>query len=322
MTVSRAVREFLRHLSVSRGLATNTIRNYRIYLSVFEKWASSQKIIKIERLGLEEIFEFQLFLREVKEGQRSAKTTNSYLIALRCLLRYLLSRAVEVVAPDQVGLAKTSERVVEFLEPSEVDQLLDSLNRPDNRENQSAKAGLDQRRDRALIAILFSSGLRLHELIGLKRAQISLKKGEATVVGKGGRARLVFLSPEALESIVKYLRFRADGNPYLLIRHDQTSSKRPLSMRTVQRILKRRASEAGLTKRVTPHRLRHSFATDLLRNGADLRSVQALLGHASINTTQIYTHVTDQSLKNTYRRFHRARDQNSQTDDEEQRKRG
>lgn len=256
----------------------------------------------MEELTVEDMEEYALFLA----GElMTARTRNYYLIALRNLLKYLTSRKIKVLAAENVVLAKTVERQIHFLEPDELNGLVAAAGSNDHRPGRLKI----NRRNQAIIATLFSSGLRVGELVGLKRHQLSLGRAEISVRGKGGKIRLVFLSQPAQQLIGQYLHSRPDVNPYLFIRHfaDRRLDDRasPLTARSVQRIVGAAALAAGLTKPVTPHKLRHSFATDLLRNGADLRSVQALLGHASISTTQIYTHVTDRSLREIHQRYHR-----------------
>lgn len=273
--------------------------NYRRYLARFESWAEAQKLTEIEQLASEDVEEFARSLSHGDTATHNKKTQNYYLIALRALLKYLLNRDVEVMAPDKITLAKTPERQVEFLDADELANLREVI----------PNSNLTDKRDRAIISLLFSTGLRVSELISLKRNQISLKTGEFAVTGKGGKVRPVFLGSVARDDLSDYLQERRDANPYVFIRHYKTSEldtkrKTPLTPRSVQRILNHWAKLAGIEKPVSPHKLRHSFATDLLRNGADLRSVQALLGHSSITTTQVYTHITDKSLRDVHQRFH------------------
>jgi site-specific recombinase XerD len=216
------------------------------------------------------------------------------------MLKYLVGRDVAVMAPDRIELGKVSERQIHFLEPEEVSRLLEP----------PLESSITQLRDQAVLQLLFSSGLRVSELTGLKKSDVNIERGEFSVRGKGGKIRPVFLSESAQAALSAYLAARTDSHPYLFIRHFKNTAldskaKGGLTTRSVQRILKERAQLAGITKPVTPHKLRHSFATNLLRNGADLRSVQAMLGHASITTTQLYTHVTDKNLRETHERFHK-----------------
>ena len=298
MTVKRAVKDYIRFLEASRGASGYTVKNYRHYLSCFQNWAESKKVERIDQLSGEDVIDYQLFLLSDGVVKRSRITVNYYLIALRSLLKYLIGRDLTVLPPEKVNLSKTPSRQINFLERDEVLSLIKSS------EDHSSSG----RRNRAMIAVLFSSGLRISELLGLKRNQINLATGEFSVRGKGGKVRPGFLSSEALDILGDYIDNRSDTNPCLFIRHYKNahldSRKTPLGARAVQRIIATLAVKAGITKPVTPHKIRHSFATDLLRNGADIRSVQALLGHSSITTTQIYTHVTDKSLRDVHRRFH------------------
>lgn len=308
MTIQRSIREFLRHVTISQGLSANTIRNYSFYLTSFGKWLAENAVTKIGQITTDDIIEFQLYLSQ-KTPPISVTTRNYYLIAIRALLRYLVNHDQIALAPEKIVLAKIPQRQIHFFEPAEIEQLLAAI----------TGTGLSHLRDRAIIAVMFASGLRVGELVSLRRQQVSLSRAEVSVRGKGGKVRLVFLSPEAVLALTTYLKHRHDTNPYLFIRHFANSkldnTKQPLTSRSVQRLLHRWANAAGVVKPISPHTLRHSFATDLLRNGADLRSVQALLGHSSITTTQIYTHVTDQSLKDVHRRFHHP-DQPDQSPDQ------
>jgi site-specific recombinase XerD len=294
MLIRRAIKEYLRYCQ-RRGYSPNTVSSYRQYLAVFELWATAAALKNIEQASLEDIEDFQEFLHSSES--RGAKTINYYLIALRSLFKYWLSRDIEVLAPERITLAKTPARQVHFLESEEVERLLAA---PDGQ-------ALAIRRDRAILEVLYSTGLRVSELISLKRNHVNLKTGEFSIKGKGGKVRPVFLRQQAITSLSDYLQARSDSNPILFIRHQKNpqhdETAKALTARSVQRLLKHYGALAGIVKPLTPHKLRHSFATELLRNGADLRSVQELLGHSSITTTQVYTHVTNRSLKDIHRRF-------------------
>lgn len=298
MTTSRAVKDFVRYIDATKGFSAHTVKSYSHYLANFEGWALENKISKIEDLSAEDVIDYQLSLAKHGDKARSRRTINYYLIALRSLLKYLLNRDLAVLPPDKIQLSKVAERQIHFLLPEEIQELITSVVLED----------ISDYRDRAIIAVLFSTGLRVSELLSLKRNQVNLATGEFSVRGKGGKVRPVFLSEKALDALGEYIDLRADTNPSIFIRHHKNprfdSSKAPLSARTVQRALVQAAKRAGITKPISPHKIRHSFATDLLRNGADLRSVQVMLGHSSITTTQIYTHVTDKSLKDIHHRFH------------------
>ncbi len=296
MTTKRAIKEFLKYCVVSKGYSPNTVRNYTTYLTLFENWTEEKKITDIEQVTAEDIVDFQI--EKLYEVGKSKSTQNYYLIAIRALLKYLINRDVEVMSPEKITLSKTRGRQVSFLEPEEVAQIRTAIPIGD----------LSGLRDRAIYSMLYSTGLRISELTELKRNQVSVVSGEFSVKGKGGKVRPVFLTEEAIEDLGDYIDVRQDVNPYLFIRHftnpELDNKKNPLSARSIQRMLNKYARAAGITKPISPHKLRHSFATDLLRNGADLRSVQALLGHSSIATTQVYTHITDKSLREVHKKFH------------------
>jgi site-specific recombinase XerD len=225
------------------------------------------------------------------------KTQNYYLIALRAFLKYIRKRGVESLSPEFIELAKVPERSLDLITPQELDRLMKA---PDT----SSRQGL---RDRAILELLFSTGLRISELCNLSIDDVDLSRDEFSVRGKGDKIRVVFLSDNAKDAIKTYLLSRKDMDDALFVQYGKNSKdavRLRLSPRAVQRMLKVYAAKAGITRKVTPHVIRHSFATDLLSNGADLRSVQALLGHANIGTTQIYTHVTDKHLRDVHKKFH------------------
>ncbi len=234
-------------------------------------------------------------------------TQNYHIIAIRALLKYCAKRDIKTLPPEKIELADTQTRTVTFLELDEVELLLAAT--------QDEKNQLTAARDTALLETLFSTGLRVSELVSLDKAQINLQRGEFSVRGKGDKVRVAFLSPRAAAAIKQYLDLRADNFQPVFIQHslqtrkinDLSGEKLRLSQRAVQRLLKKYAVKAGIVKKVTPHTLRHSFATDLLISGADIRSVQAMLGHSSITTTQLYTHVTNQQLKEVHKAFHAKR---------------
>lgn len=291
MTFDRAKTDYLRYVRLSRNLSPKTLASYQGYLDKFGSYLREAQITKVEAITLEAVLDFQESLR-LKDQAVSAQTANYYLIAIRNLLKYLLSHNHNVLAPDRIELAKVAPRLLQPIEPEEFDQLLDSL----------TDKATTSKRDRAIIRVLFSTGVRVSELVNLKRSQISLKRGEAAVLGKGGKRRLVFFSPQAIDALEYYWQERHDDNPYAFA--SPRSTEKPITVRSVQRLITQLTKVSGLTKKVTPHQLRHAFATQLLRQGADLRSVQALLGHSSLNTTQIYTHVTNQGLKEVHQKFH------------------
>lgn len=296
MKISRAIEEFLRYCRTAKGFSPHTVRNYDHYLKALHDWTTENQITTTNQLSADDILDFQLHLQE-KNPSLGKQTLNYYLIAVRAWLKYLIGRDVKVMPPDKVTLAKTGARQIHFLEPDEVRRLIDA-------EDPNSKTIL---RDQAVLELLFSSGLRMSELTSLTRNAVNIDRGEFSVKGKGGKVRLVFLNSEAKTALAAYLNSRSDEAPPLFLANRTTRDKKaaPINARSIQRLLKRQALLAGITKPVTPHTLRHSFATNLLRNGADLRSVQAMLGHSSVTTTQLYTHVTDKGLREVFERFHR-----------------
>lgn len=267
-----------------------------------------------EQITNDLVRQYRLMLnrRVDRRGEGLKKSTQNYhLIALRSFLKYCAKRDVATLAPEKIELAKQSERQVEFLEGEELERLLAAPIQVHGAQS-TVHSKIVVLRDKAILETLFSTGLRVSELAQLRRENVNLKKDEFTVRGKGGKLRLVFLSPSAQEWLTRYCNDRRDVSPYLFVRHDRAgkdaADEKPLTARSIQRLVERYARAAGITKRITPHVLRHSFATDLLRNKADIRSVQAMLGHASITTTQIYTHVTDARLREVHQKHHSRND--------------
>ncbi len=317
MTLERSVRQFLEHLEIQEGKSRLTLRNYDHYLRTFITFCAP-KITTPENITLETVRLYRLWLNQPRKlpsrrdyVERGRKTQNYYLIALRAWLKYLSAQNVATLQPDKIVLAKVADREIGFLEPEEIDRI---VAQPDS-------TTLQGQRDKAILELLFSTGLRLGELTSLNRLDIQLKTGEFRIRGKGGHLRVVFLSPSATSALSNYLKRRRDHDPALFIRTqdnqfeakidqappDGDATDRRLAVRSVQRLVQKYAREAGIAKKVTPHVFRHSFATDLLQNGADLRSVQELLGHRSVTTTQIYTHVTNPQLQEVHRAFHARR---------------
>ena len=298
---SELISDFIEYIEVERGRSQKTAENYYLYLQRLIEFAGDEPIAN---LNAELIRKWRLWLNRYKgpDGETLSTITQSYhLIALRSFLRYCSKRDIETLTPEKIELPKINRKQVSFLTADEVMRLIDSVETSDTK-------GV---RDRAIIELLFSSGLRVSELCNLNRDHINLTRGEFTVRGKGQKDRPVFISPEASEWIAAYLKTRTDSAVPLFIRYsgaDQVDTRGEdlrLTPRSVQRIVSFYARKAGITKHVSPHSLRHSFATDLLMNGADLRSVQVMLGHSNISTTQVYTHVTDPHLHDVHQRFHR-----------------
>lgn len=308
-STNKLITDFLEYLEIEKGRSAKTIRNYDFYLRRFSDWAKNPSAAGINK---EMIRKYRLWLNRSVPGRSEEtlkkNTQNYHLIALRAFLKYLSRRDIKSLAPEQIELAKQPTRSVEFLEEDELERLLNAPMSKHRRKTAESGWSVVQMRDRAILETLFSTGLRVSELANLKIEQINLKRDEFTVRGKGDKPRVVFLSDEAKKWIKNYLAKRKDTSPYLFVSHDRAKKGRgntgPLTPRSIERMVKRYARDAGITKRITPHTMRHTFATDMLMAGADIRAVQDLLGHASITTTQIYTHITNKQLKQVHKKFH------------------
>lgn len=296
-------REFLEYLEIEKGRSLKTVENYDRYLTRYFKQATisspsgiTDESVRTYRLWLNRQPHFARSQRGQSGGETLKKNTQNYhLIALRVFLKYLAKRSVPSLAPEKIELAKTPGRDLDLIGDTELDRLL------------KAPTGGEEKdfRDRAMLELLFSTGLRVSELCNLNRDSIDLGRDEFSVRGKGEKVRLVFLSDPAREALKCYLKERKDLEEAMFVSLSKINAKRErLTPRSVERIIKKYAIQAGITKKVTPHTLRHSFATDLLQNGADIRSVQMMLGHSSVSTTQIYTHVTDKHLRDIHKKFH------------------
>lgn len=295
LSLEELKRQFLEYTEIERGRSFNTVRNYDHYLSNFLDFSKAKKVADITESVVRE---YRMWLNRMpasQDGTLKKKTQNYYLIALRAFLKYLAKRGFKTLSPEVIELAKVGERSIDLITPQDLTRLLEA---PDT----TTLSGL---RDKAILEALFSTGLRVSELCSLPR-DLDLRSDEFPIRGKGDKVRIVFLSPDAKDAIKKYLEKRKDMNDSLFVQEARTKGGEvnPLAPRTAQRIIKHYAIKAGISKKVTPHVIRHMFATDLLSNGADLRSVQMLLGHANITTTQIYTHVTDKQLKDTHKKYH------------------
>lgn len=283
----------MEYLEIEKGRGLKTLDNYGRYLSAFFNFA---KIATPADITDDAVRDFRLWLNR---KNLKKKTQNYYLIALRGFLKYLARREIASLAPEKIELAKTGEREIDLISEDELERLIVS----------PEEGGAKNSRDRAILELLFSTGLRVSELCGLNRDSINLKKGEFSVRGKGEKVRLVFISEAASVSLKNWLDKRTDLHEALFVnfkpgRKDDLSENARLTPRSVERIIKHYAIKTGISKKVTPHTLRHCFATDLLSGGADLRSVQIMLGHANISTTQIYTHITNRQLKDIHKAFH------------------
>jgi site-specific recombinase XerD len=307
VSVGALIEDFLIFCEIGKNLSENTLQNYRRYLKKFAVFVGED--FAADCIGLEEIEKFRLFLAREKNRfheRNTLKTQNYHLIALRAFLKFLQIRDVSSFSPEKIELPKISERSIDFLDREEVERIFSAV-------DTSSLIGL---RDCAILETLFSTGLRVSELCQIDKIHVNIERGEFSVRGKGSKIRVVFLTQEAKEKIQLYLNTREDDAPVLFAAHARKSyleGKRKkergekdiqrLSRGVVASIVQKYAKMAGIIKKVTPHTLRHSFATTLLKNGADLRSVQMLLGHSSITTTQIYTHFTDAHLKEVHNKY-------------------
>ncbi len=312
--IEKMVQDFLEYCEIERNKSLQTIRNYHHYLTRFALYCNQNNLTKPEQITLDTVRSYRLYLNRLTDERtgRSLKpiTQNYHVIAVRAFLKYLAKRDIDTLSAEKIELAKNPSREVEIMSNDEVQRIKDATV---HEENEVARL-----RDKAILELLFSSGVRISELVQLKIRQLNLERGEFTVRGKGDKLRLVFMSQDAIEAIQKYLKKRHDNNPALFVSHSKVGNaiERQMSnlggkgdvpgltARSVQRMVRKYAMLAGIMHKVTPHTFRHSFATDLLQNGADIRSVQTLLGHASITTTQIYTHVTNTQLRDIHKKFH------------------
>ncbi len=305
MALNSLITDFLEYMEIEKGFSPLTIREYHHYLKRFYDWLNeNHPDAQPGDIDLEITRKYRIYLAHFRDlhGKPLKQITQSYhIVALRAFLRYLLvQRDISTLSPDKVELPKQKTRSVSFLNADQLERLLDSPHISD-------EIGL---RDRTILETLFSTGLRVSELVKLNRDQVDLERQEFGVRGKGGKLRVVFLSDTAADWIRRYLQKRQDNYKPLFIRHmgkpdvKKDGEKMRLTVRSVQRIVSKYAKRCGLAIKVSPHTLRHSFATDLLIAGADLRSVQEMLGHESIRTTQVYTHVTDRHLKEVHKAFH------------------
>ncbi len=306
ITVSELVKDFLAYVEVERGRSVKTVENYAHYL---ERFLTQSKVKHPEDITDGVVRDYRLWLNRQPgitggaQGSTMKKRTQNYhLIALRAFLKYCVKRRIPSLPPESIELAKTPERQIDLITPIELERLMKS----------PQGSSIQALRDRAILELFFSTGLRVSELCSLPR-EIDLTRDELSVRGKGEKVRVVFLSDGAKRAVKQYLDKRDDTDDALFVRQRMNREKSDgnaslrLTPRSVERLIKHYAVKAGISKKVTPHVIRHSFATDLLENGADLRSVQALLGHANISTTQIYTHVTDAKLKEIHKQFHGKR---------------
>lgn len=302
--LDRLIEEFLEHLEIERHCSPLTIRNYRHYLGRFSSWFKRKNLkAKPSSINLEKMKKYRVFLARftAPNGSSLSRSTQAYhVIALRAFLRWLIKHDYRTLAPEKVDLPKSESRSLKFLSTEQIERLL-------SQPSLSKETGL---RDKAILEVLFSTGVRVSELVKLNRDQIDFSRREFGIVGKGGRARVVFLSERAIKWLKRYLNSRKDSWQPLFVRakkgenEEEKGEKMRLTARSIQRIVDKYSKKAKLPIKVTPHVIRHSFATDLLIAGADLRAVQEMLGHKNISTTQIYTHVTNRQLRTIHQAFH------------------
>lgn len=298
--INELKQQFLEHLEIEKGRSLKTVENYDRYLKRFLHFAEVEDPKDIDE---ETLRKYRLWLNRQPNDRKviglqetlNKKTQNYYLIALRMFLKYLLRRKVDSLSPDQIDLAKVSQRDLDLINEDELKRLI----------NAPKDGSPKELRDRAIMELLFSTGLRVSELCSLNRDSVDMARDEFSIRGKGGKVRVVFVSDEAKNILKNYLDKRQDTEDAMFIQlGGKKSDSMRLTPRSVERIVAYYARKAGISKKVTPHVIRHSFATDLLRNGADIRSVQVMLGHSNISTTQIYTHITDKELRNVHKKFH------------------
>lgn len=309
MGIKEATTRFLEYCELDKNLSVRTVRMYSYYLTFFRDWLikeTGNSDFPVEKIDEEVIRKFRLYISHnytnPHKGELKRQTQNYFLVALRSMFRFLIKQKKQVISPEMIELGKRKDRAIKFLTPDQLEALFNAVPTDSVR-------GL---RDRSILEILFSTGLRVSELAGLNRDQINLETGEFGVIGKGGKARVVFISRHAKEWLQKYFAKRRDSLRPLFLRYagpkekekGLSTEKLRLSVRSIERMIDKYRIKAGIPFRIGPHVLRHSFATDLLQHGADLRSVQDMLGHKNISTTQIYTHVTNTQLKKVHEQFH------------------
>lgn len=323
MGIKDAVLRFLEYCELDRNLSIKTVRMYGYYMSFFQDWLIRTYVsplvpkgkelrmdkeksldFSVEKINEEIVRNFRLYLshqyRNPFKGDLKRQTQTYFLVALRSFFRYLIKQKIRVISPEVIELGKQRDRNIKFLSPEDLDKLFTIVELKD----------IIGYRDRAILEVLFSTGLRVSELVNLNREQINLDSGEFGVIGKGGKARVVFLSKKAKDWLQKYFQRRDDPYSPLFIRYsgpksnELTDNKLRLSVRSIERMIEKYRKKAGIVVRIGPHVLRHSYATDLLNHGADIRSVQEMLGHKNISTTQIYTHVTNLRLKEIHEKYH------------------
>lgn len=299
-TIVDLITDFLDHVEIDKNQSLRTVQNYQHYLQRFVEFTGN---IDVSEIDMKLVQKYRIFLNRYqnRNGEYLGKNTQNYhVIALRAFLKYLIKNDIPTMPPEKIDLPKMPKRTVEFLEEDELDMLFAAV-------DTGTPMGL---RDLSILRLLYSTGLRVSEIVHLDRKHINLKRNEFMVIGKGRKPRLVFISEDACTILTAYLKKRTDSFEPLFINYQRAKTtitdgeSRRLTAYSIQNMVRKYAMLAGITKKVTPHTLRHSFATNLLRNGADIRAVQEMLGHASITTTQVYTHVTNERLREIHHKFH------------------
>ena len=308
MGIKEATLRFLEYCELDRGLSVKTVRMYGYYIEFFQNWllkTNNSEDFDVEKVDEETIRNFRLYLshtyKNPYKGDLKRQTQNYFLVALRSFFKFLTKQKLPVLSAEMIDLAKTRDLDIKHLQKNQLEDLFKSVNTKD-------ESGI---RDRTILEVLFSTGLRVSELVSLNREQVNVTSGEFGVIGKGGKARVVFLSKDAKEWLKKYMDKRTDAYRPLFIRYsgptgkeELTDEKKRLSVRSIERLIEKYRKKAGILFRIGPHVLRHSYATDLLSAGADLRSVQEMLGHKNVATTQRYTHITNTRLREVHEKFH------------------
>jgi len=306
MNLSSAIRHFLEHCEIEKNRSIKTLENYTHYMNRFLDFMGD---VQLDSIDQDNVKKYRLHLNRMEHRPNeplTIKTQNYHIIALRAFLKYCVKRDWKSLEPEKIELAKIPERHVEYLSREELERLFHAI-------DTSSLIGL---RNRAILELLYSTGLRISELVGLDTLQVNLERGEFQVRGKGKKVRIVFISERAKDWVKAYMEARDDSFDPLFLNHRRArklkdheselkGEHRRLTAYTIEEMVRNTAYAAGIVKKVTPHVLRHSFATELLQNGADIRSVQEMLGHSSITTTQIYTHITNRQLKEIHKKFHR-----------------